>query len=81
MLRYFCGTCGAIVFFCKADRPELLDVAVGVLDAEEGSRAESLLGWNVAGVSKREDGRERAVVSEDVVESMRVWREKKAAGR
>jgi len=78
VLRYFCGRCGAIVFFRKAERPELIDVAVGLLDAEEGSRAESICGWNVSGVSKREDGLARGVVTEDVMESMRIWREKRA---
>ena len=44
--RRFCGVCGAIVFWQDmVARPGIIDVAVGVLDAEEGSRAEWWLSW------------------------------------
>ncbi|KAF5000330.1 hypothetical protein FDECE_11229, partial [Fusarium decemcellulare] len=38
--RYFCSRCSASVFYAVDDRPELVDVAVGVIDASEGARAE-----------------------------------------
>ena len=41
--RYFCNTCGATIFWTGESRPQLIDVAVGILDAEEGARAESWL--------------------------------------
>ncbi|KAK5130981.1 hypothetical protein LTR08_001392 [Meristemomyces frigidus] len=58
--RYFCGTCGAIVFWNGNDRLELIDVAVGLLDAAEGARAESWLEWRTKYVSYREDAMPRA---------------------
>jgi hypothetical protein len=33
--RTFCGTCGATVFYSCADRPGIVDVAVGILRAED----------------------------------------------
>jgi hypothetical protein len=43
--RYFCKRCGAVVFY---DRPGLkrLDIALGLFDAPEGSRAENWFMWN-----------------------------------
>ena len=43
--RNFCGTCGATVFWHRDDRPELIDVSVGLLRATEGARAPSWLCW------------------------------------
>lgn len=43
--RSFCGTCGASVFYDADSRPTLVDVAVGLLDAKSGARAEDLLAW------------------------------------
>lgn len=43
--RTFCGTCGANVFWDGDWRPSLIDVAVGLLDADSGARAEELLAW------------------------------------
>jgi hypothetical protein len=58
--RYHCGTCGASVFFTTDERTDLVDVAVGVLDAPEGSRAESWLEWRMNRLSFREDAIPRA---------------------
>ncbi|RMZ32323.1 hypothetical protein D0859_03520 [Hortaea werneckii] len=58
--RYFCGTCGANVFWCGDERPGLIDVAVGLLDAAEGARAEDWLEWRTERVSYREDAVPRA---------------------
>ncbi|ETN37680.1 uncharacterized protein HMPREF1541_07303 [Cyphellophora europaea CBS 101466] len=43
--RYFCKRCGATVFY---DRPDLkrLDIALGLFNAPEGSRAENWFTWN-----------------------------------
>ena len=46
--RYFCSRCSASVFYAVDDRPDLVDVAVGLLDSEDGARAESLLCWSMA---------------------------------
>ncbi|KAL1867684.1 hypothetical protein Daus18300_006240 [Diaporthe australafricana] len=45
--RYFCSRCSASVFYAVDDRPELVDVAVGLLDSATGARAESLLCWSM----------------------------------
>ncbi|KAM5344420.1 hypothetical protein ACJ41O_012956 [Fusarium nematophilum] len=45
--RYFCSRCSASVFYAVDDRPDLVDVAVGLLGAPEGARAESLLVWSL----------------------------------
>ncbi|KAI1198799.1 hypothetical protein F5X97DRAFT_298295 [Nemania serpens] len=54
--RYFCGACSATVFYAADDRPELVDLAVGLVrpsssadDDEGGSRAEGLLSWDFGG--------------------------------
>ncbi|KAI9170781.1 hypothetical protein HJFPF1_00254 [Paramyrothecium foliicola] len=44
--RYFCSRCGASIFYAVDDRPEMINVAVGLLDDPEGARAESLLMWS-----------------------------------
>ncbi|KAL1847376.1 hypothetical protein Daus18300_013961 [Diaporthe australafricana] len=43
--RELCHNCGATVFWHSKVRPELIDFSVGLLQASEGARAESLLGW------------------------------------
>ncbi|KAF5670082.1 hypothetical protein FHETE_4765 [Fusarium heterosporum] len=45
--RYFCSQCSAVVFYAVDDRPDLVDVAVGLLHAPDGARAESVLSWNL----------------------------------
>ncbi|KAI0452975.1 Mss4-like protein [Xylaria acuta] len=54
--RYFCSQCSASVFYASDDRPEMVDLAVGLLDVGDGSRAESLLAWDYGGrVGWRQD--------------------------
>ena len=43
VVRYHRGTCGASVFFTTDARTDLIDVAVDLMDAPEGARAESWL--------------------------------------
>ncbi|TKA74223.1 hypothetical protein B0A55_06293 [Friedmanniomyces simplex] len=70
--RHFCGGCGATVFWDGDERPQLLDIAVGLLDAPEGARAESWLEWRTARLSYREDALPRAKgVTEGVEEGLR----------
>lgn len=42
--RYFCNGCSATVFYLN-DSVETIDIGVGLLDAEEGARAESRIEW------------------------------------
>lgn len=77
--RVFCSGCGAIVFFSQAEREKttLLDVAIGLLDAAEGARAESWLEWRTERVSYRDDavGRAEKLV-EGIEDGLREFREK-----
>lgn len=43
VLRFFCVRCSACVFYAVENRPEVLDVAVELLDATEGAMAETWL--------------------------------------
>ncbi|KAF2167887.1 hypothetical protein M409DRAFT_53837 [Zasmidium cellare ATCC 36951] len=58
--RYFCSRCGAIVFYDADGREFLKDVAVGLVDAPEGSRAESWFGWRTRRLGYRDDDIPRA---------------------
>lgn len=49
--REFCNTCGATVFWHCRERPDLIDVSVGLLRAVEGARAEGWLDWWTGRVS------------------------------
>lgn len=77
--RSFCAVCGAIVFFSESEREKttLVDVAVGLLEAPEGARAESWLEWRTERLSFREDAAERAGSLVEGIESgLREFREK-----
>ena len=43
--RYHCGRCGATIFYWADRRPQVVDVAVGILRAPSGARAEDWLDW------------------------------------
>ena len=43
--RYFCSRCSASVFYAVHDRPDMVDLAIGLLDSPDGARAESRLAW------------------------------------
>lgn len=54
--RYFCSTCSATIFYANKKRPHLIDIAVGVLEAKDGARAESMLWWPFEeGIGSKED--------------------------
>ncbi|KAF2029722.1 hypothetical protein EK21DRAFT_67137 [Setomelanomma holmii] len=54
--RYFCSNCSACVFYATTLRPEIIDVAIGLLETPVGARAENLLSWSWgARISHRED--------------------------
>ncbi|KAH8686718.1 Mss4-like protein [Ilyonectria robusta] len=64
VLREFCGTCGATVFWHDKWRPGLIDVSVGLLRAAEGARAESWVDWWTERVSFTEDAENGRVGTE-----------------
>lgn len=49
--RESCKTCGATVFWHSDERPDLIDVSVGLLRAPSGARADTLLEWDRSRVS------------------------------
>jgi hypothetical protein len=53
--RESCKTCGATVFWHSDERPDLIDVSVGLLRAPDGARAETILEWDRRRVSFIED--------------------------
>ncbi|KAF3061208.1 glutathione-dependent formaldehyde-activating enzyme [Daldinia childiae] len=55
VFREFCPRCGASVFWHDRWRPDLIDVSVGLLAADEGARAERWLDWWRGRVSFQED--------------------------
>jgi len=46
VMRCFCKMCGASVFYWNASRPHIVDIAVGLLRAAEGSSASTWLRWH-----------------------------------
>ncbi|KAI4178522.1 MAG: hypothetical protein L6R41_008354 [Letrouitia leprolyta] len=61
--RNFCGTCGATVFWHDDERPGLVDVSAGLLDAQEGARAEDWLEWATERVSFQEFAQNKSLIS------------------
>ncbi|KLJ09610.1 hypothetical protein EMPG_14971, partial [Blastomyces silverae] len=54
--RAFCGTCGATAFYWSDDRPEIVDVALGLVRATEGLFAESWVTWRSGRMAFKESG-------------------------
>ena len=74
--REFCRTCGATVFWHSGDRPDLVDVSVGLLDSERGARAEDWLEWWTERVSFEELAHNKPFVTL-LSRGLREWAENK----
>jgi hypothetical protein len=78
--RYFCGTCGATVFYHKEDGQGTVDIAVGILDpgkhGERQARVEDWLAWEKYPkcLVYQEDAVDRPFVG-DLLEGMRLAEE------
>ena len=70
--REFCSRCGATVFWHCDERPDLIDVSVGLLDAATGARAEEWLEWAIERVSFEECAQNTRLVSA-VSAGLRKW--------
>lgn len=70
--RNFCGECGAMVFWHSDERPTLIDVSVGLLEAESGARAEEWLDWCTERVSFAECAQKKSLVMA-VASGLREW--------
>ncbi|OAA69861.1 Mss4-like protein [Cordyceps fumosorosea ARSEF 2679] len=53
--RYYCSRCSASVFYAVDDLPDQVDIAMGLLHAAEGSRAESWVEWEWGGLGHKGD--------------------------
>ncbi|MCJ1387100.1 hypothetical protein MMC17_010229 [Xylographa soralifera] len=60
--REFCGKCGAVVFWHGDERPDLVDVSVGLLNARSGARAEEWLEWCTGRVSFQELAQNKSLI-------------------
>lgn len=58
-IRYRCATCGAMVAMTSQEATESVSVAMGVLDAPEGARAEDWAKWRTDGLQGEEDATQR----------------------
>lgn len=47
--RYFCSNCSACIFYAWDERKFMVDVALGVLEASDGARAEGSFSWALGG--------------------------------
>ncbi|KAL8943990.1 MAG: hypothetical protein Q9216_000699 [Gyalolechia sp. 2 TL-2023] len=61
--RNFCGTCGATVFWRNDKRHGIVDISAGLLNAEEGARAEHWLEWVTESVGFEELAQNKSLVS------------------
>ncbi|KAF2228456.1 hypothetical protein EV356DRAFT_499042 [Viridothelium virens] len=64
VIRRFCGKCGATVFYQVDHRPNLVDVAVGLLESTSGAKAEDWLEWRKDDFSFRDEARDTKLVEE-----------------
>ena len=80
--RYFCSNCSACIFYAADDRSEMINVAVGVLEASDGARAEGFFSWSFGKVGKpgrhndTEGGWRESLIKHVEAESEK-WREER----
>lgn len=75
--REFCSICGATVFWHCKERPNLIDVSIGLLDPAEGARVEGWLDWWTGRVSFEELAVSRSLVR-SLEEGLKKWGEERA---
>lgn len=74
VVRTFCGTCGATVFYSCVQRPEIVDIATGILRAPEGVMAENWALWRAGRPAWSEDGLAYDTgFSRALIEGMKQW--------
>ncbi|MCJ1290330.1 hypothetical protein MMC34_001866 [Xylographa carneopallida] len=76
--REFCGKCGAVVFWHCDERPDLVDVSVGLLNAGSGARAEEWLEWWTGRVSFQELAQNKSLI-EKLAAGLKDWGIRKSA--
>ena len=60
VIRYHCNTCSASAFYRSDEHSNLIRVAVGLMDAPDGARAESWLEWMTSRLDRDGDALRRA---------------------
>ena len=75
--REFCRTCGATIFWHCEERPDLIDVSVGLLDAESGARAEDWLEWWTERVSFEEFAQNKPLIA-SLSAGLKAWGKRKS---
>jgi hypothetical protein len=55
--RYFCSRCSACIFYAVDDRPEIVDIAIGVLHAPDDESVAGYLSWSFGEVGGKDDSR------------------------
>ncbi|KAE8382711.1 Mss4-like protein [Aspergillus bertholletiae] len=74
VVRTFCGTCGAVVFYSCSDRPGVVDIAVGILRDPKSVLAESWVVWRTGRIAHFKDGiRYDPVFTESLGEGLQLW--------
>lgn len=59
--RSFCSDCGAAIFYTASDRPEIINIAAGLLRADEGIMARSWISWDFGEVSCEEEATDKDI--------------------
>ncbi|KAH8900413.1 hypothetical protein GQ53DRAFT_790162 [Thozetella sp. PMI_491] len=74
--RYFCSRCSATVFYSCHPRPDMVDIAIGLLRHPSGARAEGLLFWNFGqvGWSEHSAGGWREALVQSAAQENEEWR-------
>ena len=70
--RDFCGRCGATIFWHCDERPGLIDVSIGLMEAPEGARAEDWLDLFTGRVSFEEEAVNKSFVG-SLKEGLKAW--------
>lgn len=72
--RTFCGTCGATIFYTCESRPEIVDVATGILRAPEGTMAAHWAIWRTVRMGYPQDGLNYdTTFTEDLQDGLQKW--------
>ena len=74
--RRFCGRCGATAFYGTTDRPNVVDVAVGLLESDAGAKAEDWLEWRKDTISFRSGARDPKLV-EEIQHGCQTWQQRR----
>ncbi|EON66195.1 hypothetical protein W97_05588 [Coniosporium apollinis CBS 100218] len=69
--RTFCGTCGAQCHYVR-DGEDIVDISVGLLDAESGTRVEEWLDWQTEKLGYPEDAEGSGLVKA-CAEGLKAW--------